>query len=361
MEKFTVIGAGNAGCALAAHLKRLGGHVSLYDISEKQLAPITGNNNTITLTGNIDVAGDARIDLITNDIQKAIKDANLIICATPAHVHKAVAKTMAPYLTPEQIILLYPGRTGGVLEFNKILRQHKITETLLIEAQTILYVCRRADATVNIFGTKKEVPCAGLAAQDTNRFFSLTSSLFPQLIPAANIWSTSFENIGMLFHPAPTLLNLGRMESGHPFEYYTEGISPSISEFIEQIDGERLAVASALGVTLPTAVKWLERSYGAKGARLYEALQNNRYYKGVSAPLFASPRDKETCRYIIEDVPTGLVPVSELGKKTGVKTPAIDTLIQLANLMFQANFRESGRNLIQLGIDDLSLEEIKKL
>ena len=57
-------------------------------------------------------------------------------------------------------------------------------------------------------------------------------------------------------------------------------------------------------------------------------------------------------------VPTGLVPVSVLGKKFGVKTPAIDTIINLADILFEADFRASGRNLAQLGLSQLSQEEI---
>ena len=74
--------------------------------------------------------------------------------------------------------------------------------------------------------------------------------------------------------------------------------------------------------------------------------------------VLANIDDKKRLRYVIEDVPTGLVPVSELGKKFGVKTPAIDTIINLADILFEADFRASGRNLAQLGLSQLSQEEI---
>ncbi len=359
--KCAIIGAGNAGCATAAHLKRLGAEVTLYDIEQSQLAAIINNDNTITLTGNIKCSGDARINLVTNDLENAVQDAELIICATPAHTHKEVAKAIAPYLDKDQKILLTPGRTGGVLEFKKILNRQKAPDLLVAESQTILYVCRRADTTVNIFGLKKHVPCAALPKENSNTFFALIQSFFPQFIDAGSIWNTSLENIGMLFHPAPTLLNIGRMETGNHFDYFTSGISPSIAEIIEIIDQERLDVAAALDIKLPTAIEWLARSYGAKGKNLYGALQNNLYYKGVSAPFFATTEDKLQCRYIIEDVPTGLVPISELGEKLSIPTPAMDTLIQLANLMYKTDFRNIGRNLDQLGIKDLSVKELKNL
>jgi opine dehydrogenase len=116
-----------------------------------------------------------------------------------------------------------------------------------------------------------------------------------------------------------------------------------------------------MGITLPSVVEWLESSYGVVGQNLYQALQVATNYQGITAPLLSDVEDKKRLRYVIEDVPTGLVPVSELGKKFGVETPAIDMIISLADVLFDADFRASGRNLDQLGLRDRSLEEIMTL
>ena len=97
------------------------------------------------------------------------------------------------------------------------------------------------------------------------------------------------------------------------------------------------------------------------GKIFYEALQLADNYKGIAAPRLTSIEAKKGLRYVTEDVPAGLVPVSELGRKLGVETPAIDTIINLADILFEADFRASGRNLEQLGLHDLSLDEIVAL
>ena len=43
MNNFAIIGAGNAGATIAAHLKKLGQKVSLFDVVESQLKPIIKN------------------------------------------------------------------------------------------------------------------------------------------------------------------------------------------------------------------------------------------------------------------------------------------------------------------------------
>ncbi|MEM7342967.1 MAG: NAD/NADP octopine/nopaline dehydrogenase family protein [Chloroflexota bacterium] len=361
MTKFAIIGAGNAGLAMASHLKQLGGEVSLYDVVVAQLTPIIENDNVITVSG-LDLAGDYKIDQVTMDLAEAIAGAELIVCVTPAHTHKFVARDLAEHLVSGQILLLHPGRTGGVLEVRKVLQEQKChADVLVMEAQTLLYAARKEGSTVNLFGLKQQVSCAGLSQAESQRFFDLIQPLIPQFMPAPTIWHTSLHNIGMLFHPTPTLLNLGRMESGQPFEYYVDGFSPSIAALVEKLDAERLAVAAAMGVTVPSVVEWLKSSYGAVGQNLYQALQNTVNYKGIDAPRLTSIEAKLGLRYVTEDVPTGLVPISELGKKFGVNTPAIDTIINLANILFEADFRANGRNLMQLGLADLSVTDIKAL
>jgi opine dehydrogenase len=361
MTKFAIVGAGNAGLAMAAHLKQLGGEVRLYDVVESQLKPIIEKDNVIVVTG-VAFTGEHQIDTVTMSLAEAVEGANLIICVTPAHTHKFVARDLAAHLVSGQILLLHPGRTGGALEVQQILKTEKCqADVLVMEAQTLLYAARKDGAAVNLFGLKHQVSCAGLPKDGSQRFFDLIQSFIPQFVRAPTIWHTSLHNIGMLFHPTPTLLNLSRMESGPSFEYYSDGFSPSIAALIEKLDTERLAVATAMGVTLPTVVEWLANSYGVVAQNLYDAMQIAGNYKGIDAPRLASIEAKQSLRYVIEDVPAGLVPVSELGRRFGVETPAIDTIVKLANILFDVDFRVRGRNLEQLGLADLSLDEIRNL
>ena len=61
-----------------------------------------------------------------------------------------------------------------------------------------------------------------------------------------------------------------------------------------------------------------------------------------------------------EDVPTGLIPMRELGAAAGVKTPAIDALVQLAQNMTGKDFVAEGRTLERLGLNGMGGPQIRR-
>jgi opine dehydrogenase len=63
-------------------------------------------------------------------------------------------------------------------------------------------------------------------------------------------------------------------------------------------------------------------------------------------------------RYITEDVPYGLVPTAQLAHKFDVDIPIIDATIKLASVINQTDYYHQGRSLGELGIADLSQEEL---
>jgi len=88
---------------------------------------------------------------------------------------------------------------------------------------------------------------------------------------------------------------------------------------------------------------------------LFEAMRKNADYRGIMAPRTLQ------IRYLTEDVPTSLVPIASVGKKFGVDTPVINSLIELASRLNNCNYWEEGRTVEKLGIENLSLKELRLL
>ena len=82
--RITVIGAGNSGLAMSAHLSHNGHQVSLWNRSENTIAQIA-ETHQIHVSGVIE--GAVKIHRVTTDIAEAIDGSELILITTPASSH----------------------------------------------------------------------------------------------------------------------------------------------------------------------------------------------------------------------------------------------------------------------------------
>lgn len=352
LAQVAIIGAGNGGQSFAAHLALLGFSVRLWDV-EKEKVDALKKTRRIRVSGA--VTGEGVIDLVTGDIGEAVRDVGLIMVVIPTVYQGSVARAMAPYLKDGQVIVLHPGATGGALEVRTTIREAGSRATVtLAETDTLLYACRspRAGEAI-IHGIKDRVNVATLPAAEAPRVAALLNAAFPQYTPVSNVLVTSLNNGNAMMHPAPTLLNAGRVESQSPFEYYSEGVTPSIARVVEAIDSERLAVARSLDVTVPSIGEWYTACYGVTGKDLYAQVQQVKAYGGIKGPTTLNTR------YLFEDIPTGLVPLSLLGRAMGVATPAMEAVVTLGNALLERDFWREGRSLEKLGLAGKSSAEIQ--
>jgi len=353
--RFCVLGAGHGGLAMAGHLAINGFQVNLYNRGQKKLRPVI-HRKAIKVEG--EVKGLGKISLASKNIKDCLEDVDILMVVVPANAHRFMAQTCAPHLKENQIVILNPGRTGGTLEFHQVLKEQGLKKfPFLAETQTFLYASRAIGPShAKIFSVKNTVPLATLPAHWIPGVLKVINKAFPQFVPGDNIFKTSFDNIGAVFHPAMTILNAGWIEETHgDFEYYIEGASESISTVLERLDKERLEVAGALGIKAMSARTWLYVAYSATGNNLFEAIHDNPGYIGIKAP------DRLHHRYIDEDIPMSMVPLSSIGKMLKVKTPTIDAIIHLASIMRGKDYWGEGRTVERLGLQGMSIADIRLL
>jgi len=351
---FAVIGAGNGGQSMAAHLTLLGFSVRLWDIDPERVEALR-QRGSIALSGAVE--GEAAVSLVTGDMAEALEGAAVVMVVLPTVYHGSVARSMAPHLRSGQVVILHPGATGGALEVRTVLQEEgcKVPVTVA-ETDTLLYACRspRAGEAI-VYGIKDRVNVASLPAAEAPHVAALLNTAFPQYTPVANVLVTSLTNGNAMMHPAPTLLNAGRIESRASFEYYSEGITPSIARVIETIDAERLAVAKSLDVCVPSTKEWYTAAYGVTGNDLYSQVQQVTAYEGIKGPITLNTR------YLFEDIPTGLVPLSRLGRAMGVATPTMEAVVTLGNALLGRDFWREGRSLEKLGLAGKGPDEIRRI
>ncbi|MGC9060649.1 MAG: NAD/NADP octopine/nopaline dehydrogenase family protein [Thermoplasmata archaeon] len=351
--KVAVLGAGHGGLAMAAHISLMGFETRIYTRNEERIRAIQERSGKIELQGVVEGFGEV---YATHNLKEAIEGVDLIMVVVPAMGHSYYAEHCAPILEDGQIIVLNPGRTGGALEFLNILRQKKCDAKIIVcEAQTLIYVSRHTDvAQAHIFQIKNTVACAALPSYRTPEALKVINKVYPQFVPASNVLETSLDNIGAIFHPGITLLNASRIEDEKSdFEFYIDGVGPTTSKILEAMDNERVRVAQALGIRVHTAREWLYLSYDSAGKTLYDAIIGNPAYRGVQAPRTLQHR------YLYEDIPYSLVPIEEFGKLFGIDTPSISSMITLASILLETNFRNEGRTIEKMGIKGMNVKKLR--
>ena len=355
--RYTVIGAGHGGKAMAAHLALMGFPVTLYNRTPENVAVIKTRGGIELESYEGGPHGFGRLTSVTSDIEEALDRAEVVMVVVPSSAHARIAKAVASYLCGGQVIVLNPGRTGGALEFIQVLREQDCqADVIVAEAETLIYASRSdGPAQARIFSIKYSVPLAALPATRTPPVLERLHPAYPQFIDGASVLHTGLNNMGAIFHPALTLLNAGRIEStGGEFQFYIDGVTPSVARVLETLDRERVTVASALGIRARTALEWLKMAYNATGENLHEAIHNQQGYYGIKAPPTLSHR------YITEDVPMSLVPIAALGRRYGVEVQGMDSVIRQASIIHRTDYWRRGRTLDKLGIERLSVGEVTR-
>ena len=349
--KIAIIGAGNGGQTIAGYLSMVGYETSLYDIDVEKMDALKKLGG-IQMEGRIN--GFGKIECITTDIAEAVKGAEIIMVTTVANAHRAVATSVAPYLEDGQVVVLNPGRTCGALVFKQTLKNAGCTKRIYLgEAQTLVYACRVIEnGHVNVIGIKDEVLLSGLPAADTDYILSKLNPIYPCFVKADNVLNTSLENIGAMFHPCVLLFNAATIERNDMFWFYRD-MTEQVAEFIEKFDAERLAVGRAYGVNLLSVKEWIKFAYkDTIGNTLCERMRNNPAYHDIKSPSTIFTRQ------LTEDIPTGVLPIMELGKAAGVATPLLESMVHICEALLNMDLHTSGRSLKNLGLEGKSKQEI---
>lgn len=350
IKKIAVLGAGNGGCAAAADLTLRGFQVRFFSRSESTISKLA-KLGEIELV-EYGVSKQAAPFFISSHLPPVIQGVDLMVIVTPSVGHEYLAHNLANYLTDGQRILLNPGHTGGSLHFANLLRSFDCkAEVQLCETVTLTYICRMPQfGRVEIYRRTTNLGCAAFPGKHTTKLVSEIQQVFPNVVPATNVLETGFSNINAIMHPAGMLGNAGWIEkSGGDFLWYREGVTPSIGAWIDAVDQERLEIVRCLGLAPQRFVDIFHQA----GLTTAEARDSGSAYQAIhdSEPNFTikSPPALDH-RYIREDVGYGLVPMSEIGKLAGVKTPVMDALITLASTALGVDFRTEGLSLKKMGL-----------
>ena len=347
LESIAVIGAGNGGHAMAAHMTLKGFPVRFYEMPRfaDNLQPAQERGG-IKLTGVVG-EGFMRPELMTTDMAEAIRGASHIFVTTQAVGHEEVAQLSAPHLEENQTVVIFPG-SGGSLQFAKTLRDKGVTKKVyLAETVTLPYACRlQGPAHINVHhGSAVQDVIAAFPAIDNQAVIEGTRPAYPNLTATTNALEVALYNPNILLHPIGVIFNLGRIEfSKGEFWMYKEGFTPSVMKLLYSLEEEKLALLRALGLEAVRFEDFYEYRYQEKWADFATV--------SSKGPFSANTR------YISEDIPIGMVLWASLGDMLGVPTPTARALIHVSSVIHDTDYWQGGRTMEKLGLAGCTVEEL---
>jgi opine dehydrogenase len=351
-----VIGAGNVGCALAAHLTLRGIDVRLCNRSGARLQEIRQSGG-ITVTGA--VGGVASISLLTTEVAEAVHGVDVVAVTVPTPALPSYAGVLAETTTDEQLIWLDPGHSGGALYLGTEIRRRRGGHPLVCQLSTASHGSRMAGpATVGVFA----LTAASLAAfpsREVDECHSRVDALLPgQFSRADSVLDLDLQNVNAVMHPAQMVCNASWIEASRgDFLVYREGSGPGTSKIIEAVDAERVTLAGALGVPTLSLVDALASAgytsaEAAHTGSVHISLQAGEPISRVKAPPTLNHR------YLHEDVGWGLVQWINLARLAHAPTPTMEALTTLAGILNGLDYYADGLTIDRMGMADIAAQDV---
>lgn len=334
--KVTIVGAGNVGLAMAAHLVSRGQSVRLYSERAQELEPIIKNRG-IVAKGCLE--GAFMPDLVTSAIDEALAQTDLVIVSVPANVHKHYAEGISAASNSSSPVLYHPSVIGSSLEFAHIDKGKGIEKRVIGETVTSVYTARMyGPGMVNVAAIKNSVRIAAYPARETCSFTELLNELFGDRFEAANnCLEIGLSNTNPVYHVAPALMNLSKIHEEPPPQHSL--VDDRIADVISAVDSERISLARQFGLSIESLEEFLVRSYGVASGSTRDMI-----HAAYGAAAFPAP-DSFQHRYFTEDIGYGLVPWVSLASAIGLDMAACDALVTLGGIAAESDFRSCGRDL----------------
>ena len=360
--KVAVLGAGNGAHAIAGDLALRGHEVRLWENPSfsENIEHMINNDHCIELTGVI--SGKAKLSVVSVDPAKVVCGADIIYCVMPSFGQESAFEFIVPFIEKGQKIVIMPGNFGSISLYTKLKKRGIACDVLIGESDTIPYATRlMPDKSSFVFGLKECMWISAIPGNRTQELIDGITDAFPiSLNPLPDVISVALANTNMILHCPTMIMNAGRIESGERFRFYNDGMTVSVCKVMEAMDAERLVVGKAWGYDLVSEYEDAISNYNldrSKYNNLYEIFVNHPVYgnHGVDSPTSMS------FRYLSEDVPFLLRPLSEMASLVSIPVPTIDSVIQLAQVINSSDYKKNGRGMAVLGLKDLSCREIKKI
>jgi len=190
---------------------------------------------------------------------------------------------------------------------------------------------------------------AAIPAARLDEALAACRALFGERFTACeNILATALLNVNPVAHVAEVLPNLTRIDKRENWPLF-DHLTPSAARIGEAVDRERQAIARAFGFNVRSIHEHTHLSYHVPLASYAEmAVAIHAKYGGPLGPTTLAHR------YVLEDVPFGLVFYEALARIVGVPAPNLSAAITLLATACGRDLRQDNPLLAQLALEGVS-------
>jgi opine dehydrogenase len=358
MMRIAVLGGGNGSFAAAGDFALAGHEVRMWRRDKDAVAAHRAVGGRI-LVKDFSGRHDATLALITTDIGEAVRNAELILCPTPAHAQADIARALAPHLVDGHVVFLPPGTFGSLLFAKTAWDAGNRAEAAFAETGTLPWLTRKhGPFEVAITIRAKRLPTGVFPLTQQEHALEVIGRAFPNVIePCGDALSGALMNAGPIIHPPLITMNAGPLEHFERWDIHKEGTQAATRRVTDALDAERIAVRTALSYGAPHFP--LANHYAREGEEWM-------YGRGSHDRLTDSGDWREHIvltqhRYMLEDVRIGLSFLISAGELAGVETPLARGFLAIGSAICGEDFIRTGRTLQSLGLGSLDRPALQRL
>jgi opine dehydrogenase len=349
--RVAIIGAGAIALGGATRLEQNGHAPVIWSPSGRSTVALA-EGKPLAVTGAVTGTFQARI---ATSCAQALAGAGAVLVALPGNGHRAVFDAMAPHLIADQTVLISGHLSFGALYLADRLAERGVTVPIVAWGTTVTTGRRRGDAEVHVNNVRKQVDIATVPLSAAARGLVVCQTLFgDRFMPRDDLLAIAVSNLNPQNHLGIALCNLTRMERGEAWSQ-NGNITDAVGRLMEALDAERLAIAAKLGVAVRTIRDHYSLSFNVPPGPVSE-MARQMHDRGDAT---LGPSSLET-RYVLEDVPYGLVPTAKLGRLVGAPATLHEAGIATLSAAYGRDFVAENDLLPAMGFEKLSLTELRR-
>jgi opine dehydrogenase len=350
--RVSILGAGAVACGAAAYLARAGHDPLLWSPSGARTTELASGRPLVARNA---IEGSFAVR-VASSCADAVADADVVMLALPGYGHRAVLDAAAPHVRDGQPFIISSHLSFGALYLSRLLAARGIRAPVVAWGTTLTTGKQDSTTEVHVGTVRQRVDLATVPESAADAGLALCTELFgDHFVQRDGLLAIALSNLNPQNHLGIALLNLTRMERGETWGQ-GENVTPSVGRFIEALDRERLAIAAAFGLSVKTVNEHFSLSFHVPLGSVSEMNQEmHRQGRGGVGPKTANSR------YVLEDVPFGLLPTVVLGRLAGRPAALHEAGLAIFSAAYGTDFAERNDLLPELGLETLSAAQLQRL